>query len=203
MGKAPDLGGSVIAWYDFICPFCYVGQQRSRILSDSGLAVVELPFQSHPDIPVEGIAAPARTGSMYEFLASEAAAAGLELNWPRRLPNSRLALTAAEWVRRGHGSAFETLRRALFEAHFVNGEDVGDPETIDRHLDMAGIDPSPFWEAVDDGSAEQAVGAAEAAARRIGVTGTPAWLIGGRLVNGLRPAARFEELAGRLQQAAI
>jgi predicted DsbA family dithiol-disulfide isomerase len=203
MGTAPDLDTGVIVWYDFICPFCYVGQQRTRILADAGLEVVELPFQAHPDIPVEGVEAPPRSGPMYDFLASEAAAAGLTLNWPPRLPNSRLALTAAEWVRREQPGRFSELHSGLFEAHFVNGEDLGDPETVDRHLARLGIGPEPFWQAVEDGSAEQWVNAAEAAARSIGVGGTPAWLIGGSLINGLRPPAKFEQLAGELQQAAI
>jgi predicted DsbA family dithiol-disulfide isomerase len=198
-----DLRDTIHVWYDFICPFCYVGQQRTGILANAGLKVVELPFQAHPEIPIEGVAAPHRAGPMYELLESEAAEAGLPLNWPPRLPNSRLALTAAEWTRRHAPDKFGALHRSLFEAHFVSGEDLGDPETIDQHLSQLGIDPTPLWQAVEDGTAEHAVAAAEAAARGVGVGGTPAWLIGGRLINGLLPAASFEELAGKIQQAAI
>jgi predicted DsbA family dithiol-disulfide isomerase len=42
---------SVLHWYDFLCPFCYVGQSRTAILRRYGLDVIELPFQAHPDIP--------------------------------------------------------------------------------------------------------------------------------------------------------
>ncbi len=42
---------TVLNWYDFLCPFCYVGQSRIAILVRHGLHVVELPFQAHPDIP--------------------------------------------------------------------------------------------------------------------------------------------------------
>lgn len=47
---------TVLHWYDFVFPFCYVGQQRNAILARRGLDVVELPFQAHPDIPLGGIA---------------------------------------------------------------------------------------------------------------------------------------------------
>ena len=197
------LKETVLVWYDFICPFCYVGQQRTGILAGAGLQIVELPFQAHPEIPVEGIEVGVRTGAMYEFLEAEAAAAGLPLNWPPRLPNSRLALAAAEWVRRNENDRFAPLHKSLFEAHFARGEDLGDPETIDRHLGTFGIDPARFWQAMEEGSAEQAVADAESAGRNIGVRGTPAWLIAGRLINGLRPVADFEQLALEQQQAAV
>ena len=41
---------TVLHWYDFVCPFCYVGQQRNAILAQHGLDVVELPFQPHHSI---------------------------------------------------------------------------------------------------------------------------------------------------------
>jgi DSBA-like thioredoxin domain len=43
----------VLSWYDFLCPFCYVGKQRIAILVRHGLHVVELPFQAHPYMPGE------------------------------------------------------------------------------------------------------------------------------------------------------
>ena len=42
---------TVLHWYDFLCPFCYLGQHRTAILVRHGLRIVELPFQAHPDIP--------------------------------------------------------------------------------------------------------------------------------------------------------
>jgi predicted DsbA family dithiol-disulfide isomerase len=199
----PRLDDTAIVWYDFICPFCYVGQHRTRILADAGLTIVELPFQAHPEIPVEGIPAGIRAGAIYDFLAAEAATAGLPLNWPPRLPNSRLALAAAEWVRRNHAHSFAPLHKSIFHAHFVRGEDIGDPETVDTHLGAAGVDPQQFWQAMDDDSAEGAVSAAEAAARANGLTGTPGWLVGGTLIIGLQPPATFEHLAAEVQQKII
>jgi hypothetical protein len=94
-----ESSGTVLHWYDFICPFCYIGQQRNAILSRHGLRVLEMAFQAHPEIPSGGIPAGSRQGPMYAMLEREAKDAGLTLNWPPRLPNSRCALAAAEWVR--------------------------------------------------------------------------------------------------------
>ena len=80
---------TVFEWYDFLCPFCYVGQHRTAILVRHGLHVVELPFQAHPDIPAGGIPAGPRNGPMYAMLEREAREAGLPLNWAARLPDTR------------------------------------------------------------------------------------------------------------------
>jgi DSBA-like thioredoxin domain len=91
---------TVLHWYDFICPFCYVGQQRTAILVRHELDVIELPFQAHPEIPRTGVTMAPRNGPMYIHLERGAREAGLALNWPSHLSNTRYALAAAEWVRR-------------------------------------------------------------------------------------------------------
>jgi predicted DsbA family dithiol-disulfide isomerase len=185
----------VLNWYDFLCPFCYVGQHRNAILMRRGLRVIELPFQAHPDIPPGGIPAGPRVGPMYAMLEREAQEAGLLLKWPSHLPNTLRALAAAEWARQHHPRAFPQLHRELFEAHFVLGEDLEDPAVIDRHAGGAGIDLAALHAALADGSATAYVIDAEMIGRKYGVQGTPAWLLGERLIAGLRPAAEFERLS--------
>jgi predicted DsbA family dithiol-disulfide isomerase len=187
----------VLHWYDFICPFCYVAQQRNAVLVRHGLHVTELPFQAHPDIPVGGVPAGPRNGAMYAMIEREARAVGLRLNWPPRLPNTRQALTAAEWVRRHQPRTFPRLREGLFAAHFALGEDLEDPAVIDRHATAAGVELGPLHAAIADGSAAVAVVDAESSGREYGVHGTPAWLVGQQLIVGLRPAAEFERIAER------
>jgi predicted DsbA family dithiol-disulfide isomerase len=185
----------VLHWYDFLCPFCYVGQNRTAILTRYGLNVVELPFQAHPDIPASGVPAGSRVGPMYSYLEREAKEAGLALNWPSRLPNSRLALAAAEWVRRHRPDKFAQFQKDLFAAHFVSGEDLGDPAVIDRHANDLGIDLEALHAAFADGTALAAVKNSEMLGHRYGVRGTPAWLVAERLISGLLPAPEFESLA--------
>jgi predicted DsbA family dithiol-disulfide isomerase len=207
MSRTNDFGPmndprTVLHWYDFICPFCYVGQQRNGILVRHGFHVVELPFQIHADIPPGGVPVGPRRGPMYEMLEREAREAGLPLNWPLRLPHTRRALATAEWARRHRPGAFAQLRRALFAAHFVLGEDLEDSAVIDRHASQSGIDLAPLYAALADGSAELAVSEAETIGRKHGVQGTPAWLLHQELITGLRPAAEFTCLAKNAMQLA-
>jgi predicted DsbA family dithiol-disulfide isomerase len=186
---------TVLHWYDFLCPFCYVGQHRTAILVRQGLHVVALPFQAHRDIPFGGIPAGPRDGPMYALLEREAREAGLPLNWPPRLPNTRRALAAAEWARRHQPQVFPELHKELFEAHFVLGEDLEAPVVIDRHASKSGAVLADLHAALANDSAAAAVIEAEMIGRKYGVQGTPAWLVGQRLITGLLPATEFERIA--------
>ena len=95
-GDGPDGARRVLHWYDLMCPFCYVGQQRNTIFAAHGFDVVELPFQAHPEIPPGGRPAGERSDALVARIGAEAQASGLPLAWPARLPNSRMALAAAE-----------------------------------------------------------------------------------------------------------
>jgi predicted DsbA family dithiol-disulfide isomerase len=185
----------VLHWYDFACPFCYVGQQRNTILERLGFDVIELPFQAHPDTPAEGRVIGRRSSPMVAFIEQEARSAGLSLNWPRHLPNTRMALAAAEWTRRHAPSSFRALQKALYTAHFVLGEDLGDRHIVEAHAADAGVARAELRAALDDGSARELVEQSRALALGMGVGGTPAWLVSGRLISGLQPRQQFEQLA--------
>jgi predicted DsbA family dithiol-disulfide isomerase len=189
-------------WFDFTCPFCYVARGRNEILSRFGFLVVELPFQAHPEIPAEGVAMGPRAGKMYERLEREARDAGLPLRWPARLPNSRYALAAAEWVRRHHAIGFAPLYRQLFLSHFGSGEDIGDVALVDRYAALVGTDLALLRRDMLDGTANAAVNESELAARNVGVAGTPAWLVENRLVDGLQPKTLFERVGREVARVA-
>jgi predicted DsbA family dithiol-disulfide isomerase len=179
------------AWYDFLCPFCYAGQQRTALLVKRGFRVVNLPLQIHQGIPRGGFPIGPRDGPIYALLEREIKAAGLPLRWPARLPDTRRALAVAEWTRRNVPSAFSRLHASLFAAHFALGEDLGNPAVVDRHAAEAGVKLGALRGALADGSALAALAQSEAAARRFRVRGAPAWKIGDHVISGLQREAEF------------
>jgi predicted DsbA family dithiol-disulfide isomerase len=179
-------------WFDFICPFCYVSQDREGLLIAAGVDVAELPFQAHPDIPPEGILVGPRRGPMYEELERQAKNAGLALNWPARLPNSRTALAASAWLRRNNRSIVQQFNARLFSAHFVLGQDLGDADVVMRYAVELGADARALGSALTGGSALREISDAEAIARGYGVRGTPAWLLNGTLIDGVIPMNDFK-----------
>lgn len=198
-GDGPDAARRVLHWYDLMCPFCYVGQQRNTIFEAHGFEVIELPFQAHPEIPPGGRQAGERSAALVARIEAEAKVADLPLSWPARLPNTRAALAAAEWVRRhAPPGSFPRFQKALFAAHFALGQDLGDRDVIDRLAAAAGVDIAAMHAALADRSAYALVDQSEALGRSLGVQGTPAWLVAGHLIPGLYPPEQFEAWIRRL-----
>jgi len=132
---------------------------------------------------------------MYATLEREAKEAGLPLRWPPRLPNTRKALAAAEWVRRHQPGSFARFHRQLFEAHFALGENLEDGSVIDEYATHSAIDLGALHAALKDGTSDRMVEETETTGRRHGVYGTPAWFLNRRLITGLRSTAEFELMA--------
>ena len=196
-GRRPDPMTTcqpVLHWFDFICPFCYVAQDRNRILRDAGVEIAELPMQIHPEIGPGGAPAPRRTGAVYTWLATEARAAGLVLNWSARIPYSRPALAAAETVRVNQPGRHRAFIAAVFDAYFGHGQDIGDGAVIAECAAASGVDPLLVGSVTTPAVADDALRCPEAWVRAHEVTGTPSWLVGEALVVGLQPREYFVRL---------
>lgn len=166
-------------WSDYLCPWCYVGQDRSRQMESLGVTVVHRPYELHPEIPAEGraIRPDGRLAPTFRRIAAECEEIGLPFSPPTRMPNTRRALETAEQVRLHHPEAFDALHAALFDAHFAAGLAIDDPEVIDRLVASAGAPAGTVRAAVDAGDAAAAVTASMDEARAAGVSSTPTWVL--------------------------
>lgn len=171
------------------------------------MTVTALPYELHPRIPVGGVSLRERWGarydeatSMYLRIEAECEAVALPFRRPERIPNTRRALETAEHVRRSRPEAFEALDRALFDAHFVEQLDIGDPEVLDQLVTDAGADAVAVRSAVDEGLTRTALVESMDTARDIGVSGTPAWLLDQQLLlPGVLPRQLFERAVTRMR----
>ncbi len=172
-----------ICWSDYLCPWCYLGQHRDRLLTDLGVAVTHLPYELHPEIPPEGrpVRADGRLRTTSDRLEAACAEVGMPFRRPTRMPNTRRALETAEWVRQYEPEAFSAVHLGLFDAHFATGDPIDDPEVIDDIVASAGTDAAAVRDAVDTGRAAPLVDASMKEARAAGIVSTPTWLVDGRL----------------------
>ncbi|UGS35013.1 DsbA family oxidoreductase [Capillimicrobium parvum] len=197
-------------WSDLVCPWCYIGKRRlSAALAgeEPGSVLVRWhAFQLQPELPAEGVAATAyfaakfggeeRVRAIQDRVTAVAQDVGLDLRFDRqeRAPNTLLAHRAVKLVRDPE-AAIETL----FAAHFAEGEDIGDRETVLRLL--PDVDPA----ALDRGEGARAVDDDLEVAQQIGVTGVPFFVAGGRVaVSGAHEPELLRKViaAGREQAAA-
>ena len=175
--RRADDPRTVLHWYDFRCPFCYIGLHRTAISSGTGLMSASCHSRLIPTFRPEGLQRDLATDRSMPCWRARPERRDCRLHWPPRLPDTRQALATAEWARRHQPRAFPLLHKDLFEAHFVLGEDLEDPAVIERHATNSGIDLAALRVALADGSATAAVTEAELIGRESGVRGTPAWLL--------------------------
>jgi len=182
---------NAVVWSDYLCPWCYVGQDRTALLQSLDVEVTVLPYELHPEVPVGGRPLQVR----YRAVAAECEAVGMPFRPPTVLPNTRRVLTTAEWVRRStEPVVFEALHAALFRAYFAEGLDIGDPDVLNALVRGAGADP----DAVDTAAGTAWLDESMAAAREAGVTGTPAWQLStGFVIPGVQSREFYERIVAR------
>ena len=93
------------------------------------------------------------------------------------------------------GYTFEhTFAEAVFEALWVEGDDIGDPEVLADCAEAAGLDPSVVDAALDDEVLHARLDDLFDAARREGVTGVPTFAYDGHAARGAVPPAQLRRL---------
>jgi predicted DsbA family dithiol-disulfide isomerase len=192
-------------WSDYICPWAYLGRDRTAFLRSLDISVTSMPYELHPELPPEGraVRVDGRLGQVYRMIGAECDEVGMPFRAPSHVPNSRRALETAEVVRSVAAVAFPTLDAALFAAHFVEGADIGDPDVLDQLVTDAGASASEVRARVEQGEGRDAVAASMATAHDHGIAATPAWLLHGELVlAGVQPRELFERVVARLRAQA-
>ena len=192
----------VIVWSDYICPWCYLGRDRTALLVERGCTIEQLPFELHPELPTQGrdLRPDGRTTWVHDDIGRQCAELGMAFRTPTHIPNSRRALATAEVVRAAQPDRFVALDDALFRAHFVDGTDIGDPDALDRIVASVGVDATRVRDEVDGGAGHTAIDEAKQRAFDHGVAGTPAWLFNDALVlPGVQPRELFERVLERVR----
>src|SRR3954452_9045922 len=130
----------VKVWSDYICPWCYLGRDRTALLRSLDVEVTQLPFELHPDLAPSArpVKATGRLAAVYASIEQECDALSMPFRAPTHVPNSRRALETAELVRLRWPEAFTAVDDALFEAHFVRGLDIGDSDVLRTLVKDAG-----------------------------------------------------------------
>ncbi len=203
----PELRVSVFS--DYICPFCYIGSRRLLRLGERyELRVNWCGLEIHPETPAAGMPVaklgyePERWNQMMVELAHLAQEERLALQAPGFTTNSRRALLLAEAAKQAGRDRFYAVHEGLFDAYFRQRKNIGDERELRRIAVGAGL----AQELVDQAWASEALSERLAfnlrSARALGISGTPAFVFGRRLLVGALPLAQLEQAAAELVAAA-
>ena len=197
---------------DLICPWCFVAKRRvekAAALLGKKVEVHWLSFELNSDMPVDGLDRRVYRSTKFgsweqsQRLDAQVTAAGAEVgiafhhDLMKRTPNTfRGHVLLAAALKQGLQMQGKVAER-LFQAYFVNGEDVGDPAVllgVAREFGVSAISR------VEDLDSPDLVAEVKAAERKIsaGVRGVPQISFGGRV---LASGAQHEEvLAASIQE---
>lgn len=132
----------VTFYYDYICPFCYIGKKRILKLADEmDLDINWVGIEIHPEYPAAGRKRKRtpRLVHITQTLKDIAKADNTEIQLPGFITNSRLCLEGAEFARtRGK---FMEFHKNTYNAFFKNRENIGDIGVIRGIASKSGMDP--------------------------------------------------------------
>ena len=157
-----------------------------------GASVEWLPFELHPEYPVEGHP---RNPSYAEPTRQLLGRYGLEANPPDLVPNTTKALRLTEHARdqQLHGAFHDRL----MDAYWAEGRDLGSDDVLRALAAEVGLEGADEVLATD--VHRERIRRSTEQAHSIGVTGVPAFLLDGRLlVLGAQPQEVFERAFAQL-----
>lgn len=201
---------------DPVCPWCYIGKANlDRALADHPdhpFTIQWHPFQLNPDMPPEGMpkrtyledkfGGKARVDAIHERLREFARTAGVAMDpdTPQRIPNTLDAHRLIHWA--GIEGVQAAVAAALMRAYWVDGRDIGDPETLAAIAGENGMDRDATLRLLQSDADADDIAARDADARQKGVTAVPTFLIARQyVVSGAQPPQMWAQVIADLAAA--
>ena len=193
----------VIAYSDYICPFCYIGYHRiEKLKKEYNLAVEWRPFEIHPETPKGGALIeelPFPKGYLEMAFANVKRLAdedGLTLKFSEKLPNSRLALYISEFARKK--GKFEEFHKLVLEAYWLEGKDIGDKSLLLDLAESVGLNKNEIEIYLDTDEPFKVLQNTLKELRRYGISGVPTFNIEERLIVGAQPYEMFKKVINKV-----
>jgi predicted DsbA family dithiol-disulfide isomerase len=203
----------IVAYSDYVCPWCYIGFRRIEQLEREFDVDVEWrPFELHPETPRTGarlegrLGNPERIRAYTQNILTIAEGSAIPMRMPVVVANSHRALEAAEFAR--DTGQFDAMHATLFAAYFEHGADIGDIDILCDLARDAGVDYQRLRQALVDETYGGRVDETTRQAREDEILSTPTFifpggfrLIGGQEYNVFQSVTR--RLMDRIRSGAI
>lgn len=192
----------VTVFSDYICPFCYIGSIRlDRLREQFDLKVDWASLEIHPDNPEQGRPVaelgypPTQWQEMMAALARMAEEEGVHIAERTFTTNSRRALLLAEAAKAEGAEIFYRLHNRLFQAYFGERQNIGQVEVLHTLARETGMPDTSIEHAWANPYFAQRLQAYQVRAARLGVSATPAFIVGQRLLLGAVPTQMLRDAA--------
>ena len=209
-------------WSDVICPWCYIGKRRFEQALEGyehrdEIEIVFRPYQLDPTAS-PGSSTPVRDAYAKKFGGFEkadeimqhvtrvAADSGLEFHLERAQRANTLLSHRLLWAAEHEGGERMQvdLKERLLQAYFVDGGNVGDPDTLARIAGEAGLSPAAIAGVLEGELGLAEVQADLEQATDLGITAVPTFVFEGRwTVPGAQDADTFINVLRRVEQLLV
>ena len=150
---------------------------RLRQEYGTGIELEWQAFELRPEpVPLPPPGDPARVQRWQASVLPMAAERGLVMKIPPVATRTRRTFQAVE-VARDHGK-FDAMHRAIFEAFFRDGRDIGDVDVLADIAASIDLAPALVRDALEAGAYLRRVLDQEQLSRQLGITGVPTMFVG-------------------------
>ncbi|MEL6576730.1 MAG: DsbA family oxidoreductase [Pseudomonadota bacterium] len=201
---------------DPICPWCYIGKTRlDRAIAAAGhnpFTPRWRMFRLNPDMPAEGMDRrqylEAKFGGaegadrVYGAIADAAKGDGLDVDLGaiRRTPQTLDAHRLIRWA--GEAGLGEPVVMDLFDRYFRRGEDISDRDLLLQVATDAGMERDVVARLLEGDADRAALEEEEKAAREMGVSGVPCFIIQGKyVIQGAQDSDTWRRVIDELTEA--
>ena len=206
----------VEVWSDYACPFCYIGKKRlEKAIQENGATNVEVEFKSFeldpsaPETPTMGLydilaskygTSVDQARSMSQGVVDAAKTDGLFYEMDRVVPANTFKAHRLTQLAKKHDKMDE-VSEELFQAYFMNGENLNDDSILTRIATSVGLDPAIVEAFLASEESSDEVRQEEDMARELGVTGVPFFVFDRKYaISGAQPVEAFSQVLERIQQ---
>jgi len=202
-------GDAITVYSDYVCPFCYLGRQSLSTYQsrrDAPLDIDWRPFDLRaqkrgPDGEIDHSVDDGKDEAYFAEVRENVRRLREEYGAEEMLGldetpevDSFDAQVAARYVDREHPEQWLAFDEAIFEALWVDGRDIGDPDVIaDLAVDV-GLDEEGVRTAVAEETNREDLREAFAEAQARGITGVPTFVYDGHAARGSVPPEHLQRL---------
>ncbi|MDR2238142.1 MAG: DsbA family oxidoreductase [Chryseobacterium sp.] len=196
-------------WSDVMCPFCYIGkhnfeQALEKLPFKNEVQVEWKSFQLDPSLDSASTQntieyfkekkgfPESQASQMISHVAEAGKGAGIDFNFEKALITNTFKAHRLLHLAKKHGVASE-MEEALFKAHFIDGKNVGDVDTLIALAEDLGINQQEARPALTSDEYDYEVNQDIMEARNNGISSVPFFVLNGKYaVSGAQPVDVFE-----------
>jgi predicted DsbA family dithiol-disulfide isomerase len=205
---------TVEIWSDVVCPWCYIGKRRfekaiAELDNEIEVSMVFRPFQLDPtaspgksgpvlDAYAKKFGGLERAHEIIDHVTTVAAESGLQFRMDRALRANTLLAHRMLWLAQATGQQI-ALKERLLQAYFIDGLDIGDPDTLATCAAEVGLDADRVRAFLDSDDGLVEVRNEMQSAAELEVTAVPTFVFDGKwMVPGAQEPDTFVQVLRRV-----